>query len=380
MGISIRFTCHAVGVLLLCAAALHAQFVRGTILGVVSDDSGAVVPAAAVVLKNSGTNETKTTTTDADGAYSFPALLPGVYSIQISHAGFKSRVISGVKLEVNTTARVDVKLPVGELAERIEVSASAMLLKTDTSEIGHVVTNKQIMDLPLNGRDYLSLARGIPGVVPSRAGATLGQKGVSRSVNSVGARDTSVSYLLDGVDTNDVSFQTPSVTPSIDAIQEFKVLQAAYSAEFGRGATQILTALKSGTNEWHGSLFEFIRNDKVASRSFFQLTKPAALKQNQFGGTLGGRVLRDRTFFFLNYEGQRIRTAGTSFGFVPTPQELQGDFSAPGEPRIFDPTGATCRRSTITTRAMRGWITASRRGTASLCATPCSILSGRATA
>jgi hypothetical protein len=122
------------------------------------------------------------------------------------------------------------------------------------------------------------------------------------------------------------------VTPSIDAIQEFKVLQNAYSAEFGRGATQILTALRSGTNQWHGSLFEFNRNDKLASRSFFQPGKPAALKQNQFGGTVGGPVLRDRTFFFVNYEGQRVRTGGTGFAFVPTPQQLQGDFSAPRGP------------------------------------------------
>jgi len=324
-------------VLLLCTATLNAQFVRGTILGTVADESGAVLPGAEVVLKNAGTNETKTTVADDSGNYTFPALLPGSYNIQVGRAGFKTRVVSGVRLEVNQTARVDVKLSIGEVAERVEVTADAMLLKTDTSEIGHVVTNKQIVELPLNGRDYLSLARLIPGVVPSRAGATLGQKGVSRSVNSVGARDTSVSFLLDGVDTNDVSFQTPSVTPSIDAIQEFKVLQNAYSAEFGRGATQILTALKSGTNEWHGSAFEFNRHDKLASRSFFQPTRPAALKQNQFGGTFGGPAFKDRTFFFLNYEGQRIRTAGTGFAFVPTPLQLQGDFNAAGDPRIFDP-------------------------------------------
>ncbi|HTM47735.1 MAG TPA: TonB-dependent receptor [Bryobacteraceae bacterium] len=335
MSIGLRFVASAF--LFLYGAALGAQFVRGTILGTVSDESGAVIPGAEVVLKNAGTNETKTATTDEGGAYTFPALLPAVYSVQVTRTGFKARLVTDVKLEVNQTARVDVKLPVGEVAERVEVLASAMLLKTDTSEIGHVVSNKQIVDLPLNGRDYLSLARLIPGVVPSRAGATLGQKGVSRSVNSVGARDTSVSYLLDGVDTNDVSFQTPSVTPSIDAIQEFKVLQNAYSAEFGRGATQILAAIKGGSNEWHGSLFEFNRNDKLASRSFFQPSKPAALKQNQFGATFGGPVLKDRTFFFLNYEGQRIRTAGTGFGFVPTPQEVQGDFSAAGEPRVFDP-------------------------------------------
>ncbi|MBS1824414.1 MAG: TonB-dependent receptor [Acidobacteria bacterium] len=327
----------SLAMLLLAAMSLHAQFVRGTLLGTVSDESGAVIAGASVTLKNTDTNETKSATTDESGGYTFPALLPGSYSIEVKQSGFKLRSLTGIRLEVNQTARVDVKLSVGEVSERIEVTANALLLKTDTSDIGHVVTNKQIVELPLNGRDYLQLARLIPGVVPSRAGATAGQKGVARSVNSVGARDTSVSFLLDGVDTNDVSFQTPSVTPSIDAIEEFKVLQNAYSAEFGRGATQVLTALKSGSNQFKGALFEFNRNDKLASRSFFQLTNPAALKQNQFGGTFGGPVFKDKTFFFVNYEGQRIRTGGTGFGFVPTAQQLQGDFSATADPRIYDP-------------------------------------------
>ena len=310
--------------LILVSLPAPAQFVRGSIVGTISDESGAVIPGAEIVLHNVNTNEAKTFTTDGGGSYNFAALLPGLYRIEVKKTGFKTQTVSEVRLEVNQTARVDVRLPVGDVGERIEVSASAVLLKTDTSEIGHVVTNKQIVELPLNGRDYLQLARLIPGVIPSRAGATAGQKGVSRSVNSIGARDTSVSFLLDGVDTNDVSFQTPSVTPSIDAIQEFKVLQNAYSAEFGRGATQILTALRSGTNEFHGSLFEFLRNDKLSTRSFFQPGQPAPLKQNQFGGTFGGPILKDRTFFFANYEGQRIRTAGTSFTLVPTPAEFAG--------------------------------------------------------
>jgi hypothetical protein len=330
--------------LLICVGSGYAQFVRGSIVGTVADESGAVIPRADVKLTNVGTNEVKQTVTDEAGNYTFPALLPAVYNVEVSSKGFRTQVVNGVRLEVNQTARVDARLPVGEVVERVEVAATAVLLKTDTSDIGHVVTNKQIVELPLNGRDFLQLARLIPGVVPSRAGATAGQKGVSRSVNSAGARDTSVSFLLDGVDTNDLSFQTPSVSPSVDAIQEFKVLQNAYSAEFGRGATQILTALKSGTNDWRGSLFEFMRNDKLASRSFFQPGKAAPLKQNQFGAVFGGPLIlpklyngKDRTFFFLNYEGQRIRTGGTGFTLVPTAPQLQGDFSAEGQPRIFDP-------------------------------------------
>jgi len=158
---------------------------------------------------------------------------------------------------VNQTARIDLKLSVGDMVAARETTASVQLLQTDTSEVGAVINNKQIVDLPLNGRDFLQLARLIPGAIPSRAGATAGQKGVSRSVNVAGARDTSVAFLLDGIDTNDIVFQTPSVTPSVDAIQEFKLLANAYSAEFGRGSTQIIAALKSGTNQWHSTLFEF---------------------------------------------------------------------------------------------------------------------------
>lgn len=331
-------------VMLLATATASGQFVRGTILGTVRDETGAVIVDAKVTVKNMGTNESRAISSDEAGNYTVPALLPGRYSVQVEHPGFKMQLVSGVELQVNQTARIDVNLPVGEVFERVEATAAAVLLKTDTSEVGHVITNKQIVELPLNGRDYLQLARLIPAAVPSRAGATLGQKGVNRSVNVAGARDTSVSFLLDGVDTNDVAFHTPTVTPSIDAIQEFKVLQNAYTAEFGRGSTQIIAALKSGTNEWHGSLFEFHRNDKLAARSFFQPGRVAQLKQNQFGFTLGGPLTlpklysgRDRTFFFANYEGQRIRVGDTGFAFVPTPEQLSGDFSAPDNPRIYDP-------------------------------------------
>ena len=223
-----------VGMLIVFSAQpLYAQFVRGAIVGKVSDEKGAVVAGAEIALTNLGTNELKTASADDNGDYVFPALLPGSYSLEVKRAGFRTLQIKRIELQVNQTARVDVSLPIGELKEVVETVASAVLLKTDTSEIGHVLTNKQIVELPLNGRDYLQLARLIPGATPSRAGATAGQKGVSRSVNVAGARDTSVSFLLDGIDTNDVSFQTPTVTPSIDAIQEFKVLQNSYTAEFG---------------------------------------------------------------------------------------------------------------------------------------------------
>ncbi len=329
---------------LAAASLMMAQSERGTILGVVRDETGAAIPGAMVTAVNTATNLTWTQSTDARGEYQFSSLLPGSYRVQVEHRGFATQVVSGVTLQVNQVARVDVRLQVGEVVQRIEVAASAVLLSTDTSEIGHVVTNRQIVDLPLNGRDYLELARLAPGAIPSRVGGIPAQRGVTRAINFAGARDTSMSFLLDGADTNEASFQTPSVSPTPDAIQEFKVLGNSYSAEFGRGATQILTALKSGTNEIHGTLFEFLRNDKFAARNFFQPGATAPLKMNQFGATLGGPALlprvyngKDRTFFFVNYDGQRKQTAATGLGMVPTPAQLAGDFSAASDPRIFDP-------------------------------------------
>lgn len=333
----------AFAALLLATTPLAAQFQRGSIVGSVADPTGSVVTKAKVTLKNLGTNEERAATTDDRGDYTFPSLLPGAYQVTAEASGFKTQVVSNIRLEVNQTARIDLKLAVGDMVQRVEAIASIQLLQTDTSEVGAVITNKQIVDLPLNGRDYLQLARLIPGAIPSRAGATAGQKGVSRSVNVAGARDTSVSFLLDGIDTNDVVFQTPSVTPSVDAIQEFKLLANAYSAEFGRGSTQIITALKSGTNQWHSTMFEFNRNSYFAARGFFQPGAVARLNYNQYGFTFGGPVIvpkyngRNRTFFFVNYEANKNRTGGTGFAFVPTPEVRSGDFSGPGNNVIYDP-------------------------------------------
>ena len=173
---------------LAATSVADAQFVRGSILGRVTDQTDAIVSDAQVKLQNQGTNEGKTASTDAEGNYSFPALLPGAYRIEVSRQGFTTQVVSDIGLEVNQTARIDVKLAVGELVQRVETTASLQLLKTDASDVGAVISNKQIIELPLNGRDYLSLARLIPGAIPSRAGATAGQKGVNRSVNVAGAR------------------------------------------------------------------------------------------------------------------------------------------------------------------------------------------------
>jgi hypothetical protein len=292
-----------------------AQFQRGAIVGTITDQSASSV-SNQITLKNLGTNEEHTVLSDERGDYTFPSL-PRIVPGDCRSQWFQDSVVSNIRLEVNQTARIDLQLTVGDMVQRVEASASLQLLQNGHVEVGAVINNKQIVDLPLNGRDYLQLARLIPGAIPSRAGATAGQKGVTRSVNVAGARDTSVSFLLDGIDTNDIVFQTPSVTPSVDAIQEFKLLANAYSAEFGRGSTQIITALKSGTNQWHSTLFEFNRNNSFAARNFFQPGAVARLNYNQFGGTLGGRsscrrFITDATArSFVNFEGNRTRSGGT---------------------------------------------------------------------
>ena len=341
---SVVLPCAFLGLTIFLALPASAQFQRGTIVGTLTDESGAVIARGKVTLKNLGTNEERSAISNERGDYDFPLLLPGSYSVTAEATGFKTQIVSDIHLDVNQTARIDVKLSVGEVVQRVETQASLQLLQTDTSEVGAVINNKQIVDLPLNGRDYLQLARLIPGAIPSRAGATAGQKGVSRSVNVAGARDTSVSFLLDGVDTNDIVFQTPSVTPSVDAIQEFKLLANSYSAEFGRGSTQVIAALKSGANQWHSTLFEFNRNNSFAARSFFQPGAVARLNYNQFGATLGGPVIlpkiyngHNRTFFFMNYEGNLTRSGGAGFAFVPGADIRAGNFSATGNPVIYDP-------------------------------------------
>ncbi len=330
--------------LMLAAMPVFGQFQRGSIVGSITDPSGSVIVGAKVSLRNVNTSQERSAVTNERGDYTFPTLLPGVYTVSAESSGFRTEVVSNIQLQVNQTARIDMKLTPGEVMQKVEIKANVQLLQTDTSEMGAVINNKQIVDLPLNGRDYLQLARLIPGAIPSRAGATAGAKGVSRSVNVAGARDTSVSFLLDGIDTNDIVFQTPSVTPSVDAIQEFKVLANAYSAEFGRGSTQIITALKSGSNDFHSTMYEFNRISSFAARGFFQPGAVARLVYNQFGATFGGPVLipklfngKNKTFFFINYEGNRTRTGGTGFAFVPDANQRTGDFSAAGNPLIYDP-------------------------------------------
>ena len=321
-------------VLALCLACLAvwpatAVGPTGTIVGTVVDPSEAVIPKSRVTVRNQGTNAIREVLTDDDGDFSVPLLSPGVYEVTAESTGFRRSVYSDVILHVDQTVRVDFELQIGQPSEQVVVTESVPLVQTDTSTLGQVIERKQVSELPLNERNFLTFALLVPGGQVPVQGSQNSTQGGAISVN--GAREQSNDFLLDGVDNNDLYINQYSVLPSVDAIQEFKVQSSDYSAEFGRsGGAQINVVLKSGTNQFHGSGFEFVRNRHMDARNFFDqpdctpesiegtCAPIPRLDRNQFGGTLGGPIQKDKTFFFASYEGLRLRQATTREAIVPS--------------------------------------------------------------
>src|SRR5579864_6054863 len=330
-------------ILLAClslTAGLWAQKDTGTIAGTVTDPSGAVLAGAKVLVTDVDRGGAFTTTTSQSGEYVASPLKIGRYTVTVEHSGFKRAVSQPVTLDVQQRAVVNVRLQLGQATESVEVTGAAPLLETETSELGQVVNARQVSNLPLNGRNFAQLALLTAGTTPSEPGAR-DEQGFGFSAG--GARSLQNNFLLDGIDNNsnltDLLNETNYVIqPPVDALAEFKVQTNAYSAEFGRGNGAVVNAvIKSGTNQLHGSLWEFFRNDKLDARNYFDdPTKPTPpYKQNQFGGTLGGPVYipglyngKNRTFFFVDYEGLRIRQAQTQSAFVPPGPWRTGDFSS----------------------------------------------------
>ncbi|HYP13477.1 MAG TPA: TonB-dependent receptor, partial [Bryobacteraceae bacterium] len=316
---------------------------QGTVQGVVADASGSLVPSAKISVRNVNTGVRQNAETNIQGFYSIPFLVPGPYEVTATASGFSPQTRTGLQLDVSMIARVDFTLAVGAVAEQVEVSASAALLNTETSTVGQVIDNRRIVELPLNGRNYLELAQLTTGVVPGR-GSRTGDKG---NFSALGARTYQTNILLDGVDNNSrasggqLGFEAQNVTPSVDAVQEFKVITNNNSAEYGfrMGAT-VLVQTKSGSNDFHGTAYEFFRNHKLDATNFFanraNAEKPI-FKRNQFGATAGGRILRDRTFFFGSFEGTRLRRGESSTSTVPTAARRAGDFSDAEALPLFDP-------------------------------------------
>ena len=341
--------------MLVCMAAFaltaRAQTFFGSIVGTATDSSGAVVPGAAATLTNTGTSEERTTRTDASGNYSFVSLRPGTYGITVQAAGFKRVTRQPITVAVESVVRIDASLEVGEATQAVEVRAETPLLQTQTSTLGQVVEHRQVQDLPLNGRNVLNLAALVPGVVQQ---GSAGGNPVTNSLNSWGnyqigggAANQSAAYI-DGVPINISYCQMMALIPTQDAIQEFHVETNNISPEFGRSAGGVLNmSTKSGTNEYHGDLYEYLRNTDLNANNFFNnragLRRPEWV-QNQFGATLGGPIRKDKTFFFLSWENFDLRQAFSTLTTVPTPQMLMGDFSQKGVPTIFDPL-TTCGTS-----------------------------------
>src|SRR5262245_41338217 len=327
------------------AAPVFGQAVSGTILGTVTDVTGAVRPSAKVTVVNEGTGLTRTMTADASGEFVFPSLPTGRYTVMAEVTGFKTLALSSIELGVDQRARVDLKLETGAISETMTVVGESPLLQTSSSELGTTVTNQQIEALPLNGRNFVSLTRTVPGVLRGIPGANIDGQGslawrASASFSANGQRPRDNNYLLDGVDNNETWLQTVVLFPSVEALDEFKLQTSTYSAEFGRSLGGVVNIqIKSGSNQMHGSGFEFLRDDALDANNFFNnragRAKPE-YRQHQFGGTLGGALMRDRTFVFGDYQGYTVSQGQTFLSTVPSELMRQGNFSEIAR-AIYDP-------------------------------------------
>jgi len=341
---------------MLCLAAAVVAFGQTTsqLTGLITDRTSAAVQGAEITVTNQATGSERRVQSNEAGIYTVPFLSPGSYTVTVSKQGFRQVKREGARLEVNQTARLDFSLELGAVTETVNVTASTPLIDSDTSAIGQVVETKAIEDLPLNGRNFVQLAILGPGVV----GVGFGARATIMSGNrpddlrpgselfANGNREGSNNFLFDGADNNERLTLSIVLRPSVEAVREFKIQTSLFAADQGRNAGATVNVIsKSGSNEWHGSLYEFLRNDKLDARNYFALgnaPKPA-FRQNQFGGSFGGKIVPNKLFFFGNYEGFRRRLERTFVNTVATPEMRVGNFS--GVRDIFDP---------LTTRAQAG--------------------------
>ena len=328
------------GALVLAAVCALAQN-NGAIQGVVKDSSDAVIAGAKVTATQIETGFRREVTTNDTGLYVFSSMPVGRYKLSAAVSGFSTSEVSGLKLDVGQTARIDFTLKPGTLTESMSVSAAAALLDSETSTVGQVIDNKRIVELPLNGRNYLELARLTAGTAPARGSRPQGE-GVFAAAGQHGYQ---VQVNIDGVDNSltysggPIGFEAQAVKPSVDAVGEFKVVTNNLSAEYGtRMGGQVFVNIKSGTNTLHGTMFEFLRNANLDGTNFFAnrsgSTKPT-YKQNQFGGTVGGPIRKDKTFFFGSFEGTRTRLGRSFVSTVPVAEAREGDFNRIRP--VFDP-------------------------------------------
>ncbi|HWA93847.1 MAG TPA: TonB-dependent receptor [Terracidiphilus sp.] len=325
--------------LLTACACLRAQIANeAAVLGTVKDQSGAVIPGAAVTVRNLDTGYTKSATSDAAGNFEILALPIGPYTVNVTVQGFKTWTLNRIVLQIGERSRIAPALTIGAHTEQVTVTSEGEQLQTEQASVETVVQQKQIADLPLDGRNTVQLVSLAPGM--QYTGQAGGQFGAERgsTVQGVGVQSGQTQFTLDGFNANGSMDEGATAIPSVDTIAEFNVKESNFSAEYGRDPMQIVMVTKSGTNEYHGSLWEFARNNDFAARNYFSTSTPKLI-QNQFGAAGGGRIIRDKTFFFASYEGMRIRQDAIFNSTVPSSEMLNGDFSSVSTPIIDPDTG-----------------------------------------
>ena len=324
-----RILCFLTFALLACSAlSIEAQVATGDILGTVLDSSGAAIPGAALHLENTGTHEARNTKSSGSGEYIFSSLQPGTYVVTVVSATFKTYSASNIVVLASDRVRIDAKLEVGGADEKVEVTATPSSLQTDNVTVGTTITDKTLVDAPLNGRNYFNLVQVQAGVNPGSStslssGNNQTDRRLSSSVSANGQQELFNNNLVDGLDNNGRAFGAVLIRPSVEAIGEVRTDINLYNAELGRTSGAVINVItRSGANQFHGSVYEFFRNDITDSRNFFTptfLRKPE-LRQNQFGGSISGPILRDRTFFFADFESFRQVNANNTVyrSTVPT--------------------------------------------------------------
>src|SRR5438132_1325066 len=311
------------------------QVAGGTLSGTITDPSDKYVPQAQVSIRNVATGITTTVTTNSDGFYIAANLLPGDYQVTISTKGFDTETKSGIRISVGSQQVFDLVLRIGTISHKVEVTTDAPAIQTTSSEISATVNATTVRELPLNGRSWTDLAALQPGVdtiqtQPTFAvGADRGNRGFGQQLTISGARPQQNNYRLDGASINDYANGAPGSVLGgnlgVDAIQEFSVLTSNYSAEYGKTSGGVVNAItRSGTNGLHGSVYEFLRNSALDARNFFDGAKIPSFKRNQFGGAIGGPIIKDRTFFFADYEGIRQSKGISTLAFVPSQNARNG--------------------------------------------------------
>src|SRR3954467_9062470 len=321
----------------------------GSIVGTVTDPSGAAIGGAAVELTNIGTSERRTATTESSGNFNFVNLIPGQYRVAVQQPGFKRYSREPIRIEVGSAVRVDAPLQVGDVAEVTTVTGEAPLLQTESGTIGKVIEGRTVQDTPLNGRNPLNLIALAPGVVPqgSTSGSPLGNQSGGTFTNNTGWGNYQIgggvgnqsAFYLDGAPLNTVNANSPGIVPVQDAIQEFRVDSNSVTPEFGRFSGGVVNmAIKSGTNQFHGSFYEYLRNRMLNANDFFNNRSGVqrnSFTQNQYGITAGGPIIKDKFFFFTSWENFALRNGRPTLTTVPTAAMRSGNFS--GLPPIYDP-------------------------------------------